>query len=457
MKDASAYPFQICVFANTVFLAVCIVLSILTETSSTSQHVKNVLADVYVLFASFLNFLIAVLLGFFGGKFNELCKADKVTRSVLPRSERMFQVMNGVLVCMYATRGVLTIVVGMGLTHLPSDGEMTYMGPHGRTPLFPFFYYIMVELIPVAIVLATLWQPLRIEKKSRDESSSSELGNSEMDAKYMDMFSPAGSHVSRDGDDGVTVSYAKEVLRMLKVDALNQVNVDAGEGEADAPGSEMGKLSSDSTSPSGRTLPIPIYLDKSPDKITQQRNHHRKQQQGKDPSPAMVSDGRIFTPDTDTVVDRSPPLAPIPSYAHRHSPQSLATCSPLHSMSSSSSPPSQPSSVTPSMSAWMSSSTQTVSTSSALPPVTTTRSNPSASSDTPSVSLRPPPHPVPPRRPQSHGILAAPQTGSPKFSTLSRSAEDRAAQQEQYAKTLGPRYILKGRKPSPKPRSNSGT
>ena len=206
----------ICGSANFTFLVVTITLSILTEHPSTSSKVKNNVEYLYVAFATFLNLLIASLLGYFGGVLHYRVvrsRAPGHRKDLMPlKSPTAVLLMNWTLVTMYALRGVLTLVVGLGLTHLPSDGQMTYAGGRGRTPLFPFTYYVLVEILPCVIVAITLWQPVTPLGK-RESSSES---NAVVDAKFDHLFEGRGSTVSRDGDQSVKVLWSHEVLSELQ-------------------------------------------------------------------------------------------------------------------------------------------------------------------------------------------------------------------------------------------------
>jgi hypothetical protein len=209
---------------NFLFLVITISLSVLTKHHSTSTKTKHTVEYIYVAFATFLALLISFLLGYYGNKlYHSLLTSQGSKRALLRhlQSPSSFFFMNWTLVVLFAFRGVLSFVVGAGFTHLPSDGRMTYHGGHGRTPLFPFTYYILVEILPCTIVAVTLWQPFREPGERVNAGYERVKNNSEVDAKFDDLFAGEGSRgrghtVSRDGDAEVKVVYSAEILGALQ-------------------------------------------------------------------------------------------------------------------------------------------------------------------------------------------------------------------------------------------------
>lgn len=226
-KDVSNVPLAVCAVVNVLFLITTIVLSVLTNHPSTSTKVKHTVEYVYMAFTTFLTIYIASLLGYYGSKvhFRLVSATPGSKRAVFPhlKSPTAFLFMNWTLVLMYAFRGVLSLVVGVGGTHLPSDGQMTYQGGHGRTPLFPFVYYILVEILPCAIIAVFLWLPVRSSKRNGNSMEDDDEFHPEKDAKFDDLFHGGrGSTISRDGDSSVKVVISTDVINALQRQRISE-------------------------------------------------------------------------------------------------------------------------------------------------------------------------------------------------------------------------------------------
>ena len=230
-KSTSGVPLRICIFGNTFFLVICIILSISSEASRTKSTIRHTLSDVYVAVASFISFLIAGLLGYFGQKFSEFCKTEKVNRALLPHTENKFHLMNWILVAIFTLRGILIILSAMNTGHFPSDTEVVKVNSDTETTNMEFSYFLITEILPSSFVLLNLWQALcpKDFSKSTIAVDDNLCNHSEMNEKYNDMFSPRGSHLSRDGDDDVRVvsSFVLDLQNQSKANDVEDPNKSA--------------------------------------------------------------------------------------------------------------------------------------------------------------------------------------------------------------------------------------
>jgi hypothetical protein len=208
-KSTSNVPFRLCLFGNTIFLGICITLSVTSEASVMEDFARDVMRNVFVAVASFFSFLIASLLGYFGQKFSEYYQAESVNRSLLPHSVQKFHLMNLILVSTFTLRGILIILSATPYGNFPSDTEVVETDSDSHVSHLEIAYFFITEIIPCSFVLLTLWQPLCPKDPQKKSIDGANLCNhSEMNAKYNDMFSPRGSQISRDGDDTVRVVYS---------------------------------------------------------------------------------------------------------------------------------------------------------------------------------------------------------------------------------------------------------
>lgn len=211
-RSTSTVPFRLCVFGNSIFLCVCIVLSVSSEANAMEDYAQRVLKDLFVAVASFFSFLIAALLGYFGQKFSEFHKSDKVNRSLLPHSVEKFHLMNLMLVSIFILRGILIILSAANYGNFPSDTKVVKTDSNSQVSALEMAYFLIIEILPCSFVLVTLWQTLCPKNSTKSIDDDEFCNHSELNAKYNDMFSPRGSQISRDGDDVVRVVYSNILL-----------------------------------------------------------------------------------------------------------------------------------------------------------------------------------------------------------------------------------------------------
>lgn len=131
-------------YINSIFLGVSISLVVLL---SANNHMHEIFERIYSAYAIILEIIVSVSLACLGQKFYNL-SGDAPSRTLLPSSPFSFVLVNWVVVVMFTLRAVVTSVVAFSDTHLPSDGQLIYIGPEGNTALAPFFFFLLTEIIP---------------------------------------------------------------------------------------------------------------------------------------------------------------------------------------------------------------------------------------------------------------------------------------------------------------------
>jgi hypothetical protein len=200
--------YRISIVANILLLLSCLVVSLLGERAGVDSNLKHTLRYLYSGICSSIELLNAGLLAYLGHKFSDLFSEDHVNREILPRSEKEFYLMNVLLALILCVRSGLTVIVTCGVTGLPSDSQFTHsMKSRTPTTIAELAYFLILEIFPCYCVLVTLWLPLIQKEDTKIKTGSGQ--NSEMDARFNDMFSPQrSSQISRDGDSVVRVVFA---------------------------------------------------------------------------------------------------------------------------------------------------------------------------------------------------------------------------------------------------------
>lgn len=157
----SRIPMRYATVVNSIFLAICVTISLLMKDPSTSDEDKKTVEIVYFTFNALLDLLVVIGLSYFGYKFGRKQSSHKtVATRILPRSPRLFSYVNWVLVAMSALRGFFNIAL-ITLINRKDRLEMIYYHSNADRHMTPYYialYFFAVEIVPVICIFVTLWK-----------------------------------------------------------------------------------------------------------------------------------------------------------------------------------------------------------------------------------------------------------------------------------------------------------
>lgn len=148
-----------------IFVSACILLLVLNIVISVSLADdalgprENILTISYTIYATCLDLVLAISLGYLGHKFKQL----KIIRSLLPTSVAMFSLVNWIVVICYSIRGIFT---SLFLLVPPKYSNISFNGDHPATSVVTLFFLLIAELAPNFCVLILLMQ-VQGSKQSR--------------------------------------------------------------------------------------------------------------------------------------------------------------------------------------------------------------------------------------------------------------------------------------------------
>lgn len=150
------YPSVVSFFFNFVFLIIDLAISSMLDDPNTSDRTKAFVSSFYQIYSIFLDFLLSILLLYFGYQFRQV--GEQKISYMLPRSFQTFLYVNWLLVTCYAVRGVCNCFFYANEV-LPASMRYVYFSKsHPQTPISVFLFFLFLEIIPNTCVIMLLWK-----------------------------------------------------------------------------------------------------------------------------------------------------------------------------------------------------------------------------------------------------------------------------------------------------------
>lgn len=154
----SQLPMRICIYVNIILLVVNLVIAGELDSPDTSQPIKTSMFVAYSVYGSFLDFTLALLLGYYGYRFRTASSRSILTTRILPNSLRIFDAVNWVIVVTYCFRGVFSAILSSNQVLPKGSGDVEFNGLHPVTSATIFFFFFLAEITPCGCVFGMLWR-----------------------------------------------------------------------------------------------------------------------------------------------------------------------------------------------------------------------------------------------------------------------------------------------------------
>jgi hypothetical protein len=168
----ATWPKYICAILNLIFLFLNIAIGCLVESASTNQQSHVVIYDCYIYYAVFIDFFIALLVGYYGYNFVYDSQYHTYrTHILLPRSIRTFAVINWIIVICFLIRSLFVFLFSLPIIKQSTSTEIEFNGNHPVTSYIMLIFFFITEWIPNIAMLYLLWKPnTKKPKKFRSEN-----------------------------------------------------------------------------------------------------------------------------------------------------------------------------------------------------------------------------------------------------------------------------------------------
>lgn len=170
----SRRPMRYAVVMNGVFLVICITISLLLKDPHASEKGKEIIEIIYFTFNALLDVIVVIGLSYFGYRFGRKQSSKKtVATRILPRSPKLFQYVNWVLVVMSVLRGIFNIAL-ITLINRQERLEMIYYYSDGERKMTPYYlvlYFFAVEGVPAICIFVTLWKRPSSSSRRKDKNA----------------------------------------------------------------------------------------------------------------------------------------------------------------------------------------------------------------------------------------------------------------------------------------------